>query len=90
MRKIFLILIFILSYLHAENVTKEINEYKVDLYYANGIMMMESEAEALYRWQNQVDELVLFAHPELQKFIGKKEIAYNISHGFTRSTSPLV
>ena len=81
MKKLLLALIFIFSSLHSENAPSEINEYKVDLYYANGIMIIESERDAKKDWRREANRL-LINHPDLLKHIGEIDVAYNISHGF--------
>jgi len=76
MRKI--VLLFLLAIVSLQAII--IDEYKVDLYYANGIMMMDSEDEAREDWQARANDLLL-NHPELQKHIGKIDVAYNLSDG---------
>jgi hypothetical protein len=58
----------------------EYNEYKVDLYYANGIMMFESEDDVEEIWAIRVEEL-LKEYPNLEKRVANKLVAYNISKG---------
>lgn len=79
MKKLLLILLFITTFIKADGVNAY-NEYKVDLYYANGIMMQESEAQSKVTWQERVDDL-LFENPHLRERIGKTDVAYNISEG---------
>ena len=58
----------------------EINECKVDLYYANGIMMQDDEKQARNDWQRNVNKL-LIKHPNTLSHIGNVDVAYNISKG---------
>ena len=76
MRKIVLALLLAVASLHAI----EIDEYKVDLYYANGIMMQEDEKQARKDWQRRVKQL-LQNYPNFQKRVGKADVSYNLSDG---------
>jgi hypothetical protein len=58
----------------------EYNEYKVDLYYANGIMVGDTEANIQKIWIKRVDQL-LRKHPNLEKRVVNKLVAYNVSKG---------
>jgi phage terminase large subunit GpA-like protein len=58
----------------------EYNEYKVDLYYANGIMIGDTEDKAQEIWKQRVKQL-LKDHPNLEKRVANKLVAYNISKG---------
>ena len=49
MRRLLLLLLLLKITVFAANI-KEINEYKVDLYYANGIMMVDDEDQAKSDW----------------------------------------
>lgn len=74
-KTLFLIVVFLNTLL-----ATEINEYKVDLYYANGIMLQDSAEQAEDKWRIRVKNL-LQKYPQLQTKIGKTDVAYNISHG---------
>jgi len=76
MRKILYFFLVCFSILYAT----VIDENKLDLYYANGIMMQDSEAESDEIWRMRVQAL-LKKHPNYYKRIGKVDVAYNISHG---------
>jgi len=76
MKKILLLVFICLNFLYSV----EIDEHKVDLYYANGIMMQESAEEAEVTWTLRVSDL-LRTTPELFNRIGKTPVAYNISKG---------
>ncbi len=58
-----------------------IDERKIDLYYANGIMMLEDEDIARKIWKQKADDL-LATDPKIKKYISDIDIAYNISNGF--------
>ncbi len=58
-----------------------IDECKTDLYYANGIMMPDSEKDALKKWRKKAKSLLL-SKPESYKKIADIKISYNISQGF--------
>ena len=77
-RIVFLILLAGLHLCSAETI--EIDEYKVDLYYANGIMMVEDKDHAELVWNKRVKRL-LKKHPTIQAHIGKAAVAYNLSDG---------
>ena len=76
MRKILYLFLVCFSVLYAT----VIDENKLDLYYANGIMMQDDEDKAESIWKARVDVL-LEKHPNYYKRIGKVDVAYNISHG---------
>lgn len=59
------IVLFLLAY---STLYAEIDEYKVDLYFANGIMMQDTESQAQVKWEKQVDKL-LQKYPHLYKYI---------------------
>lgn len=58
----------------------EINEYKTDLYYANGIMMKESEANALHKWKSKFNYLLI--NNKTYDKVSDIKISYNVSQGF--------
>jgi len=81
MKNIFIIVVLagltsILSFVNAQT----INEYKSDLYYANGIMMGETEVQARELWKNKTRQI--FTNINFDKSIGKVDIAYNASENF--------
>ena len=76
MRKILLLLLLCLGAAKAV----VIDECKLDLYYANGIMMQDSAEQAEDKWRARVDDL-LQKHPNHYRHIGNIGVAYNISHG---------
>ena len=76
MKKIVLLFLFFINFIYAIT----IDEYKVDLYYANGIMMQDTEGQAQFKWNIRVKKL-LRSTPELFNRIGKTDVAYNISKG---------
>jgi hypothetical protein len=59
----------------------EINEYKSDLYYANGIMMNVSEENATIIWNDKIEELFKNKQESLNK-LEKIQNSYNRSQGF--------
>ncbi len=63
--------------------TQKIDESKVDLYYANGIMidMTITKAKHELRWKDTVKKLFL-SNPEEYKKIANAKISYNASQGF--------
>ena len=63
-----------------------IDECKTDLYYANGIMMPDSEEKALMKWRKKAYDL-LFSKPETYKKISDIKISYNISESFLADIS---
>jgi len=73
MKKVLVSLILLISCASAE-----INEHKVDLYYANGIMMQDSEYVTQVIWERRVATL-LAQHEHFMDKIAKTDIAYNIS-----------
>jgi len=76
MRKVIYLLLFLSLSLFAK-----IDEYKSDLYYANGIMMNISEKEATKVWSSKVKEL--FANNQKDyKQLEKIQNSYNRSQGF--------
>ena len=79
--KFFLKLISVLAFLFTSPVLAKIDEYKSDLYYANGIMMSDTEEGALGKWEEQVDDL--FSN-ELETYskISSIRVSYNMSQGF--------
>ena len=79
MKKIFLLLVLLLCTLYGRDIA-EIDEYKVDLYYANGIMMQDSAEQAEDTWKVRVDDL-LSAYPQLQTNVGDIKVSYNLSEG---------
>ena len=76
MKRIFFLILLVAIGLHGT----EINECKVDLYYANGIMMQDDEKQARNDWQRNVNKL-LIKHPNTLSRIGNIDVAYNISKG---------
>jgi len=78
LKRLLLFCIFLTALLKAE--VSVIDETKVDLYYANGIMLQDSEAKSQIKWEEQVDDL-LFQYPQLQAKLGKTDVSYNISNG---------
>ncbi len=58
-----------------------INEYKSDLYYANGIMINISEKEATKIWDQKVKELFLDKQESYKK-LERIQVSYNRSQGF--------
>lgn len=77
--KIILLYTLLTSSLFAN--TPKIDEYKVDLYYANGIMIQDLKIEARRLWKNQVKEL-LSNNVDERNQIGMIEISYNMSQSF--------
>ena len=79
--KFFLKLISVLAFLFTSPLLAQIDEYKSDLYYANGIMMSDTEESALGKWEEQVDDL--FSN-ELETYskISSIRVSYNMSQGF--------
>ncbi len=57
-----------------------INEYKSDLYYANGIMINVSEKKARKKWRKTIFFLAK-THLDFKK-LGKVSVSYNRSQGF--------
>jgi hypothetical protein len=76
MKKIFLILFLVLTVTQSQN----INECKVDLYYATDIILPEDEIDSEKIWKRQSKEL-LKKYPQLEERIGERKVAYNISDG---------
>ena len=76
MKKIVFLLVVLAVHLSA----LQIDECKIDLYYANGIMMQDDEKQARNDWQERVDDL-LSEYPYFQKNVGTIEVAYNMSDG---------
>ena len=62
-------------------IVANVDECKSDLYYANGIMMGDSEEDALEKWEEKMDDL-LFPKPEVNAKIATKYISYNKSENF--------
>jgi len=62
---------------------QKIDECKVDVYYANGIMidMNVTQAKHELRWNDMVDDMFI-SNPEEYKKIASAKIAYNASQGF--------
>jgi len=58
-----------------------IDECKSDLYYANGIMMNETEQNATLIWKDKVDDLLL-TKPEIFNKLANILVAYNKSEWF--------
>ncbi|KIM09622.1 MAG: hypothetical protein KU38_08745 [Sulfurovum sp. FS08-3] len=84
MKYIIVLLLFTFSLVANEPDKKNTyNEYMVDLYYANGIMMQEAEKEAKKIWRIRANDL-LQSKPILWTRIANVEIAYNISKGFAK------
>ncbi len=81
MKKILLILLFAITFIKADGVNSY-NEHKIDLYYANGIMMLETEAQAERTWKDR-SRVLISNNPLLKEKIDDYNIAYNISHGRT-------
>lgn len=75
MKKFIVAFLLLCSALYAET-----DEYKVDLYFANGIMMQDDEEEVRELWQERVDKL-LQKYSHLYGYIGTADAAYNISEG---------
>ena len=76
MKKILFFLVLLFSSLNA----LEIDERKVDLYYANGIMMIDDKEKAQRIWQKRVDKL-LQKRLILTEDIGNVDVSYNLSNG---------
>ncbi len=76
MKKIFIILFLLLAVTQAQN----IDECKVDLYYATDIILPEDEQDLEGIWKEQSREL-LKKYPQLEERIGERKVAYNISEG---------
>jgi hypothetical protein len=76
MKKVLLLLIFTTLFIKAEF----FNECKFDLYYANGIMMQDTEAQSQDKWEVRAKQL-LSQYPQLKERLGKTDVAYNISEG---------
>ena len=57
----------------------EIDERKIDLFYANGILDLAYEEE-LADWNNQVELYIDSTSLIDEKSIGKADVAYNTSH----------
>ncbi len=76
MKKILLIVGFLTTFINAETY----DETKVDLYFANGVMMQESEYESKEIWKERVKN-ILSRYPRLNDRIGKTDLAYNVSEG---------
>jgi len=74
MKKIFIILFLLLTVTQAQN----IDECKVDLYYATDIILPEDERDSEKIWKKQSREL-LKKYPQLKERIGERKVAYNIS-----------
>ena len=79
MRIIFKLLL--LLGLFVSSLVAGIDECKTDLYYANGIMMPDSEEMALVKWRKKAYDLLL-SKPESYKKIADIKISYNVSQGF--------
>ncbi len=62
---------------------QKIDECKIDLYYANGIMidMDVTQAKHELRWNDMVDDMFI-SNPEEYKKIANAKISYNRSQGF--------
>jgi len=57
MKKILLVLLFVITFIKADG-ANSYNEYKIDLYYANGIMMQDDEVESEEIWERKSEELL--------------------------------
>lgn len=66
----------LISSLHAN-----IDEYKSDVYYANGIMMKDSEKIALENWKKNIKRMFTSNLEDYKKILNRK-MAYNKSQGF--------
>lgn len=73
------ILLFLLLLVSCSNAL-EIDEQKVDLYFANGIMMMDSERQAKVIWRRQAAEL-LVKRPILAENVANVDVSYNLLNG---------
>jgi len=74
--KLFLLLGILYSSLFAT-----IDEYESDLYYANGIMINDSEEKATEIWQIKIEELFENKQDSYEK-LEKIQNSYNRSQGF--------
>ncbi len=63
--------------------TQKIDESKVDLYYANGIMidMTITKAKHELKWKDKIKKLFISNQEEYKK-IANAKISYNASQGF--------
>ena len=77
--KILLKLIFFFSLI--TSLYANIDEYKSDVYYANGIMMNDTEAKAEKKWQEYIEK-IFKNNPEVTDKIKNVKIAYNKSQWF--------
>lgn len=59
-----------------------VNEYKSDVYFANGIMMKYSEKVAKEIWEDELNVLLSQSNLETYNRIDEIKIAYNASKGF--------
>jgi hypothetical protein len=76
MMKIFFINLVVVIGFMSSSVLAEINEYKTDLYYANGMGMELEESVAKAIWESKIEKLK-GANPQLKNTTPK--IAYNSS-----------
>jgi len=76
MKNIILFILFTISLLQLLSAS----ECKTDLYYANGIMMQNSEDEARNIWEIRVNDL-LSEYPQLINLVNSKNVSYNVSEG---------
>jgi len=76
--KIILLSSLVFSYLLSNT---NINECKSDLYYANGIMIKDSENKAREIWEEKVVE-IFSNNQEVFNKLGKISVSYNASQGF--------
>ena len=74
--KIILLCTLLISSIFAN--TEKINEYKSDLYYANGIMIGETKKQANSTWKNKIDDLFSNNQDMINKSINTK-VSYNAS-----------
>jgi|GEM_PF-904833 len=82
MKYLFIIALFTLSLISNEAIRVD-NEYKVDLYYANSILVVyASQDEARADWRDNVDDLTQ-KFPELKERIENMEVVYNRSASLT-------
>ena len=81
------ILLFIV-FLYPFSVSANVDESKIDIYFANGIMTKEETARynALSLLKPAIENEIFGTEQELQKHIGKVDYAYNSTHGWGVAT----
>lgn len=79
--KTILLSVYVLTFLLTTSLFANINECKSDLYYANGIMMGDSEKVALTKWRNRVDDL-LYSKQNTFNRLANILVSYNKSQWF--------